>query len=592
MFCKHNSADCSVDASSPPECSTVDVLLSLNRTSSACLGKNSTWNSFCFVPSLDKFNKVRSVRIARWAIFLVALQISASFAQAPAAAASQQQKIKISAVRVEGNTLLSEQVLAELTGGVVGSERSVAELNQFAARVQNAYRDAGYGGVVAYVPAQEIVAGNVVVRVVEGKLANVRVKGNVHFDTANVRAGLPNLREGATPVVRSVDRDIQLSNDNPAKQLKVTLTAGEKPGEIDADVGVTDSKPLKFLLGYNNTGNETTGKHRVSVGLQHANLFDRDHVGTMQYQTSPQKPGQVHIFSAGYRVPLYSQAASLDAFFARSSVSNGTTFTPAGPLTFAGKGTVVGLRANRNLDRIGEYDHHATLGLDWRDYENDCSVGDFGAAACGSAAVSVNTAPLSVAYTGQKQGPKVSWGVNASLSANLGGSSQTTFEAARPESKRHYVISRFTGFAEMGLGAGFAVHGQLEVQYSPHALISGERLGLGGAASVRGYTERELAGDSGVAVRIEALAPPKEAADAFRFRPYLFLDHGWISNHKDLPCRNLTETSCKLTGAGLGTRLSIGKNTSATLEIGRAFEHGVTTSSGNVRGHVAINFVY
>jgi hypothetical protein len=38
--------------------------------------------------------------------------------------------------------------------------------------------------------------------------------------------------------------------------------------------------------------------------------------------------------------------------------------------------------------------------------------------------------------------------------------------------------------------------------------------------------------------------------------------------------------------------LSIGKNTSATLDIGRAFEDGITTSSGDVRGHVSINFVY
>jgi hemolysin activation/secretion protein len=589
MFCKNNGAFCSVASNAAVDSLIADVLLSLNIQSSSYLSEDPVRG--CLKRTLVRRCVRRLMHIGGFCI-LLGFQFDTALAQAPTASAPKPQKINVSAVRVEGNTLLPERMLSELTAGVAGTERSGSELNQIATRVQNAYRDAGYGGVVAYIPEQEIIGGNVVVRVIEGKLTNVRVTGNVHHDAANIRAGLPNLREGTTPVVRSIDRDIQLTNDSPGKQVKVTLTAGAKPGEIDADVGVTDSKPLKFLLGYNNTGNETTGKHRVSVGLQHSNLFDRDHVGTLQYQTSPQKPDQVSIYSAGYRVPLYSQAASLDAFFARSSVSNGTTFTPAGPLSFAGKGTVVGLRANRNLDRIGEYDHHATLGLDWRDYENDCSVGVFGSAACGSAGVSVNTAPASVAYTGQKQGPRTSWGINASLAANLGGSSQATFEAARPGSKRHYVISRFSGFGEMALGAGFAVHGQLDVQYSPHALISGEKLGLGGAGSVRGYTERELAGDYGYATRIEALAPPKEVTDGFRFRPYLFVDHGRISNHNDLPCRSITETSCKLTGVGIGTRLSIGKNASATLEIGRAFENGVTTSSGDVRGHVAVNFVY
>ncbi|MDB5948120.1 MAG: hypothetical protein JWQ33_3146 [Ramlibacter sp.] len=515
-----------------------------------------------------------------------------AIAQAPVVPDSRQQRIDVTAVRVEGNTLLAERALSDLTAGLAGTQRSLAELNAVATRVQNAYRDAGYGGVVAYIPEQEISGGNVVIRVVEGKLANVRVAGNAHFDSRNIRAGLPNLREGATPVVRSIDRDIQLTNENPAKEVKVTLTAGARPGDIDADVAVTDKNPLQFLLGYNNTGDETTGRHRISIGLQHSNLFDRDHIATFQYQTSPEHPGQVHIYSAGYRIPLYSQAASFDAFLAHSSVSNGTTITPAGPLSFAGKGTVLGLRANRNFDRIGEYDHRLTLGLDWRDYENNCAVGVFGPAACGSAGVSVRAAPVSLAYTGQKQGPQVAWGINATLSANVGGSSQETFDAARPGARRHYVISRFSGFSEVAMAAGFAVNGRLDIQYSPHALISGEKFGLGGASTVRGYSERELAGDYGYVARVEALAPAMEVTEGFRIRPYLFVDHGRISNHEDLPCRNANESSCRLTGAGIGARLSIGKNTSANLDLGRAFDNGVTTSSGDVRGHVSVNFIY
>jgi hemolysin activation/secretion protein len=526
------------------------------------------------------------------AFVVLGVQVHA-FAQAPAAPASRQQSISVQSVRVEGNTLLPERVLAELTAGVAGSQRSIADLNQVAARIQNAYRDAGYGGVIAYVPEQEISGGSVVIRVVEGKLANVRVIGNVHFDTANVRAGLPNLREGTTPLVRSIDRDIQLTNENPAKEVKVTLTPGARPGEIDAEVDVTESKPLQFLLGYNNSGHKSTGgRHRISVGVQHSNLLGRDHVGTMQYQTSPEKPDQVRIFSVGYRVPLYSQGASFDAFFAHSNVSIGTTVTPAGPLNFAGKGTVLGLRANRNLERVGEYDHRLTLGLDWRDYDNECSLGSFGPAACGSAGVSVTAVPVSIAYTGQRQGPQASWGAHASLSANAGGSSQATFEAARPGARRHYVISRFSAFRDMALARGYAVHGRLDAQYSPHALISAEKFGLGGAATVRGYTERELTGDYGLAARIEALAPAMDPATGVRLRPYLFVDHGRVWNHKGLPCRTTTDTSCRLTGAGIGTRVSIGRNASATVDIGRAFEDGVTTSSGDWRGHVSVSFVF
>ena len=336
-----------------------------------------------------RITMVKQIRsLARHAgVACVVAPAMAAGQQAPAQvlqpAAVQTSQATIPAVRVEGNTLLPEAKLAALTADMTGVAPDLAALNAFAARIQNAYREAGYGGVVAYIPPQESEDGVLLVRVVEGKLAQVRVKGNNHFGSANVRAGLPHLQPGATPRVAAIDRDIQLSNSNPAKHLNVSLSAGASPGEIDADVSVTDSRPLQVLVGYNNTGTEMSGRHRLSIGIEHANLFDRDHVGTLQFQTSPQHPERVRIFSGGYRVPLYAHAASLDAFVAHSTVNNGTTATTAGPLTFTGRGTIVGLRANRHLARIGEYDHQLTLGLDRRDYRDDCAIGDFGAAGCG-----------------------------------------------------------------------------------------------------------------------------------------------------------------------------------------------------------------
>ncbi|QYF95719.1 hypothetical protein KY495_11520 [Massilia sp. PAMC28688] len=493
-------------------------------------------------------------------------------------------------VRVEGNTLLAPQTLAELTSAV-SQQPPLSELKALAARIQNAYRDAGYGGVVAYVPPQEATNGQIVVRVVEGKIAVVRVTGNKHFATANIRAGLPHLREGSTPSVRAINRDIQLTNNNPAKHVNVSLAAGKEAGTIDAQVDVADSRPVQYLFGYNNTGTAMTGRHRVSIGVEHANLFDRDHVGTLQLQTSPGYPNRVQILSAGYRVPLYALAASFDAFVAYSTVSNGKTATPAGPLSFTGKGTIVGLRANRHLERRGDYDHHVTLGLDWRAYKDDCSIGDFGAAACGSAAVDVTTVPLTLSYTGQQGGAALNYGYNASLASNIAGSSQATFEAARPGAQRRYLLSRLSGFVDRPLGAGSGINLRAEAQMSADPLISAEKFGIGGANSVRGYAERELAGDAGLLLRLELAVPAREWQQGVRLRPYLFLDHGLVRNHGDMPCSGLQRT-CELTGTGVGVRLSAQKLASASLDIGRAMKRGPTSEPGDIRAHAALNLVF
>ncbi|MCA1855616.1 hypothetical protein LE190_06710 [Massilia oculi] len=508
------------------------------------------------------------------------------------AAAQEPQKMAVAGVRVEGNTLLPEHTVRALTADLAGSQRSLDELNAAAARVQQAYRDAGYGGVVVFIPPQQSGDGQIVMRVVEGKLANVRVTGNEHFDTANVRAGLPHLREGTTPLVRAIDRDIQLANDNPAKHLKVTLAAGARSGEIDASVDVTDVDPLQYLVGYNNTGTPLTGRHRLSLGVQHANLFGRDHVGTLQFQTSPEDPDKVKIFSASYRVPLYAQAASVDAYVAHSSVSIATAIATLGTLAFTGKGTMAGVRLNRYLDRLGEYDHQVTLGLDWRDYEDTCSFGDFGRDQCGTAAVDVTTIPLSIAYVGQKQGAELAYGVNLSASVNAGGSARNTYEAARIGGKRHYAITRMTAFAERRLSSILSLNGRLELQYSPHRLISAERYGVGGVNSVRGYREREASGDLGLLARIELAATVPNLADKLRVQPYLFIDHGRVRNHGDLACGVGTSTTCSLSSVGIGTRFGWNRRLSASLDLGRALRQGSATAKGDVRGHVAVNLAF
>jgi len=343
------------------------------------------------------------------------------------------------------------------------------------------------------------------------------------------------------------------------------------------------------LVGFNNTGTEMTGRHRLSIGIEHANLFGRDHVGTLQVQTSPEHPGRVRIFSGGYRVPLYAYAASLDAFVAHSTVNNGTTATTAGPLTFTGRGTIAGLRANRHLARIGEYDHQLTLGLDRRDYRDDCAVGDFGAAACGSAAVDVTTLPLSLTYTGQQSSARQAHGLSLTLATNVGGSSARTYEAARSGAKRQYTLTRFTGFAKHALAGGAALNARVELQYSAHALIAAEKFGLGGAGSVRGYAERELSGDHGYLVRAEAAAAGADWANGLRLRPYAFVDHGRVFNRGDLPCRGVAATACSLTGAGIGLRLTLPRRASATLDLARALEHGSASAPGDMRVHAAFN---
>ncbi len=512
------------------------------------------------------------------------------------------QSVLIKTIQLKGNTLLPEAELMELTTHLMGKERTLDDLTQAATAIQQAYREAGYGGVVAFIPEQKLENGDVIIQIVEGKIDRINLSGNERYDDNNIRNSLPSLKQGETPIVRNIDRNIQMANENPAKKLRVSLVAGSKSGAVDADVKVSEERPLRLLFGVDSAGTPGTGNFRTNMGIQHANLWNRDHIGTFQFQTSPTDPGRAQIYSAGYRIPFYNQHAALDAFYAHSNVDSVTASAPTGPFGFTGRGDVAGFRAHRFLTRWGEYDHRMTFGWDWRHFNNNCSSqGASGFGVCREIATDVTIAPLSLGYTGQKEGQRFSWGINTNFSGNVGGSDESTFNTVRLGADKHYVVWRFFGFSNVNLPAGFGLATRVSAQYSPHALVPGEQFGIGGGGSamggmisVRGYREREIVGDYGVSFNVEGLGPDFAKlveSESLSLRPIGFFDFGWAGNNHGRPC-DAKGTTCEIAGAGGGIRFAIGKKFSGRLDFGYALMDGTQKMSGTTRGHLAINFHY
>ncbi len=507
----------------------------------------------------------------------------------------------VTEIQIQGNTLLPENKLQELIAYLIGDERTLDDLTKATAVVTKAYRNAGFGGVVAFIPEQDLVAGSIIIQVVEGKITNILVSENNRYDENNILTSLPSIRQGETPKVSNINRNIQLANENPAKKLNVALVAGANPGEIDADIKVDEQRPLQISLGIDSAGTPSTGNFRSNVGIQHANLWNKDHIGTFRFQTSPTNPELVQIYSVGYRVPLYNYFSALDLFYAHSNVDTVTTSTPAGPLGFTGKGDVAGFRAHRLLSRIGEYDHRLTFGFDWRRFDNNCSIGGLGSAGCGAAASDVTIVPLSLGYTAQSGGPKLSWGFNTALSGNVGGSNATAFDAVRSDAKKHYAVWRFAAFSNLALPAGFGLAARVSAQYSPQALVPGEQLGLGGGGSamggvisVRGYREREVVGDYGSFVNLEGLGPNLNKfmkIEQVSLRPLVFFDFGWAGNNHNKPCIG-NDTSCTLASVGGGVRFAVGQKFHGRLDFGHALQDGNQKTAGSTRGHLSVNFSY
>jgi len=524
-------------------------------------------------------------------------EVAAMVAEETVNTAGNTALIRIERFQVNGNTLLDTGLIERLLAPYTGDARSYTDIQRALEALEGTYRTAGYSAVNVITPEQEIAAGIVTFQVIESRVGKVILNGNEYYDKTNIRNALPALAEGFTPSARELSENIRLANENPTRQIEVVLAVGEEENTVDAQVNVQDSSPHKAFLTLDNTGNQNTGMYRLGVGYQHNNLFNRDHAATLNYITSPNHVKDVTQLSASYRLPIYSLGDSVDLIAAYSDTNAGTTSTVAGPLTFSGKGHVYSARYNHYLSRKGDYTSKIIGGLDYRAYINNCSLGDFGAAGCGSAAFDITVHPLSVAYNGMLTKPAYVVDYSTTLVHNIPGGSHgktSDFSAARPSpaggagAPANYTILRLNGSLTGVLPQDWQYRLAGNAQYTRDALVSGESFGLVGANAVRGFLEREVSSEKGYVLNVEFYTPelaPKLNMQSGSFRLLGFIDRasGWNE-----PLAGESANRISAGSAGAGFRFNYGKNLMAKFDWARVTQASGSSKVGDKRGQISL----
>ena len=526
----------------------------------------------------------------------IALSVGPCAAQAGQTTPAPEPTVAVDSFLVTGNTLLDmtriQAVLVPFRG-----KRTLEELRRAADAVQRVYAEAGYGGVVAFLPPQQGgEAGVVLIRVVEGKVAAVKVLDARFHSPENIRNSLPDLQPGATPRLRRMDIQIELANENPSKHVQVLLRPGQQPGEVAADLTVLDRDPTSYSLSLDDTGNRRTGRMRVGGGWQHANVWGIDDVASLQYQTSLTKPGKVAVLSAFYRHPVPGWLMVFDGYLAFSDVDGGSEGSQAGNLRINGRGNLAGIRATWLLPRWAEVDQRVSLALDRREYLNRCDVQGLPGVNCGAAGQDVAVTPLSVDYALRGSTP-LAWTLTLTALGNLklGGSntSAADFDLQRPGAKQGYSSLRVASTAQYDL-ADWQLRARFSMQWTKQALVAGEQFGLGGAVSVRGYEERELVGDKGAAGTLELGSPElltRTTGDQPSLRAFAFVDGGSVANNLGTSCAATVKTRCSLASAGVGLSFER-QRLQARLAAAVALKEGRLTQRHDTRAHFSANLSF
>ncbi len=393
-----------------------------------------------------------------------------------------------------GNTVFTQEELADVVSGAAGREYTVEGLREVAASVTRHYAMSGYPLAEAYLPPQEIQDGVVEISVIEGSYGRVSVQNNAGLRKQVAQGLLDPLEPGTVIKTATLDRVIRLLNETPGVRARAELSRGTEPGAFDLSVYLAEGTQWTGSLTFDNFGNEHLGATRTTLVAELRNPRGWGDLASVQIMRSGD--GLVHGRLA-YSAPVNDGPL-------RVAVSGSTSrYDLVGPfdaLDAEGRTVQWSLAAHYPYLRTSEARIDVGAGYDVRRMEG-ALFGDITTRRAGVARVRT---------TGERRINIFAGGVDRfSLSVSSGNleildPDVLAQDAAGAQTAGLYSIANGDFERTVALSRTTSLVGMISAQWASKNLHSSERFVLGGANRVRAYGAEEATGDEGWVARAEA----------------------------------------------------------------------------------------
>jgi hemolysin activation/secretion protein len=462
--------------------------------------------------------------------------------------------VRISAVRFQGNKLLTDAELLAAVADRIGTDLSYRGLQNLTRLVRDAYMDAGYLAR-AVLPEQDLDGGELLIQVEEMLFGEVSASGldEVRVPGALI-TGTGSLGQTKGEALRYdlLQRSASLLNNIPGMRSELVLERGSIPLTMDVRIPVTESDSLEGMLSLDNFGSESTGILRFLGKGTWANPLGRGDALTGILLVSE---GNRYV-GGDYSIPLGLNGWRLGVHGSALDYELVGNFEY---LEASGNSVVAGLHATYPIVLRSGESLLLSLRTEARSYYNEV------------AGIETSDKLLSVAEAGLSWLKRDTWlggGRNfasakirfgdVDLSGNADNERQDALDAGTAGSfaKFEWSVSRW-----QSLGSGFAAQISASGQFGMDNLDSSETLSLGGPSAVRAYPALEASMDDAVVASLELSKSLSSSVQAV-----LFYD---VGNGSLYATARRGKDSTLLQGAGASLRLFSEAGHSAQLSVAR-----------------------
>lgn len=402
--------------------------------------------------------------------------------------------VSVNQLIVDGNVSFRDADLVVASGVTLGSDQTLGQLRDAAARIAAFYNARGFILTQAYVPAQDVSGGSVTIAVVEGRLGGVEVRNTGTLSDRLVQNMLGGLDEGAPVTVAPLERRLLLLSDIQGVRVSSTLVPGAEVGTSNLIVDIKPGRAITGSIEADNGGNRYTGEYRAG--------------GTIYFNNPTGSGDQASVRVLGSTGGLAYGRAAYQTLIGKATV--GVAFTH---LTYAlgrefevldadGTADILSVFGSYPLIRSRRANLNAVAGVEARKLGDRLgSLGTEGDKRIGAGTLGLSGDSLDEFAGGGWNAASLGWTFGH---LNLDTPLERTIDAGAARSQGRYGKLQFTAARLHKLSGPLSLYGSLRGQLAFNNLDSSEKMQLGGAYGVRAYPEGEAYGDEGYVATLEA----------------------------------------------------------------------------------------
>jgi hemolysin activation/secretion protein len=481
--------------------------------------------------------------------------------------------VNVDSYRITGSTVFSDEELAEAVADWAGREIRSEDLILVRNAITNLYIDAGYVNSGAILPDQDFEGGIIELRVIEGTLGEVRIKGNEKFRDRYLR---DRIRRGASvPLnVGELSRELKILQQDPRiERIAARLAPGSEPGSSILYLEVEEASRFALELRASNYEPPSLGGYagQAEVGISNLSGFGDSLRGVFTIGEG------IRRYDSYFDVPLnrYDTTLTLATRYAKARVVE----EPFDELDLESRfqSYQIGLhqpvyRSPSSLVKLG------VIG-DWRDTRTELLGERFSFPGSGARNGRTTATVLRFLFDWVKRDERqvfaarsqVSWGIDA-LGATVHGKNE-------PDGKFVSWLLQLQWarrFSFLDLETVF----RTDLQLASSPLLAMEQIAVGGFSTVRGYRQNQVVVDQAVVTSAEVRIPIWRRPDlggTISLAPFVDYAHAWDQEDR------LLDRSRNLASVGIGLRWDMPRFASARVYWGQDLVDAITT--GDIQDH-------